>query len=165
MTIIVGAFSRRIVDWKAATGMTTDLVFDTLERAIWTRRQPAVTDLFVLVHRTAAGSLKTSVSPSLNDSLSKASPHRLDQWRAGGCRRRPIWNCSTPASRKVQNAEKHFQAGRIACEGNAIHDISSSNCQPGRNNITEWARYMRISTRRLGISCLRSWTAISPKTN
>jgi putative transposase len=36
--------------------MTTDLVLDTLEHAIWTRRQAGVEDLTGLVHHTDAGS-------------------------------------------------------------------------------------------------------------
>ena len=36
--------------------MTTDLVLDTLEHAIWTRRQAGVEDLTGLIHHTDAGS-------------------------------------------------------------------------------------------------------------
>jgi putative transposase len=55
VAFIVDVFSRRIVGWRAATRMTTDLVLDTLEHAIWTRRQAGV-DLTGLVHHTDAGS-------------------------------------------------------------------------------------------------------------
>ena len=37
VAFIFDVFSRRIVGWRAATRMTTDLVLDTLEHAIWTR--------------------------------------------------------------------------------------------------------------------------------
>lgn len=37
VAFVIDAFSRRIVGWRAATSMTTDLVLDTLEMAIWTR--------------------------------------------------------------------------------------------------------------------------------
>ena len=47
---IVDAFSRRIVGWRAATRMTTDLVLDTLEHAIWTRRQAGITDSLLRTH-------------------------------------------------------------------------------------------------------------------
>ena len=33
-----GVFARRILGWRAATAMTTPLVLDCLEQAIWTRR-------------------------------------------------------------------------------------------------------------------------------
>jgi putative transposase len=56
VAFIVDVFSRRIVGWRAATRMTTDLVLDTLEHAIWTRRQAGVDDLTGLVHHTDAGS-------------------------------------------------------------------------------------------------------------
>ncbi|WP_425572763.1 DDE-type integrase/transposase/recombinase, partial [Nocardioides hwasunensis] len=38
VAFIFDVFSRRIVGWRAATRMTTDLVLDTLEHAIWTRQ-------------------------------------------------------------------------------------------------------------------------------
>jgi putative transposase len=44
VAFIFDVFSRRIVGWRAATRMTTDLVLDTLEHAIWTRRQAGVED-------------------------------------------------------------------------------------------------------------------------
>ena len=40
--------------------MTTELVLDTLEHAIWTRRRDGVSDLSGLVHHTDAGSQYTS---------------------------------------------------------------------------------------------------------
>ena len=56
VAFVFDVFSRRIVGWRAATRMTTDLVLDTLEHAIWTRQRDGVTDLTGLVHHTDAGS-------------------------------------------------------------------------------------------------------------
>lgn len=56
VAFIFDVFSRRIVGWRAATRMTTDLVLDTLEHAIWTRHQAGVEDLTGLIHHTDAGS-------------------------------------------------------------------------------------------------------------
>lgn len=56
VAFIFDVFSRRIVGWRAATRMTTDLVLDALEHAIWTRREAGVEDLSGLVHHTDAGS-------------------------------------------------------------------------------------------------------------
>ncbi|MGN6251061.1 MAG: IS3 family transposase [Marmoricola sp.] len=56
VAFVFDVFSRRIVGWRAATRMTTDLVLDTLEHAIWTRRQAGITDLSGLIHHTDAGS-------------------------------------------------------------------------------------------------------------
>jgi putative transposase len=56
VAFVFDVFSRRIVGWRVATRMTTDLVLDTLEHAIWTRRQAGITDLSGLVHHTDAGS-------------------------------------------------------------------------------------------------------------
>jgi putative transposase len=60
VAFIFDVFSRRIVGWRAATRMTTDLVLDTLEHAIWTRSQDGITDLTGLVHHNDAGSQYTS---------------------------------------------------------------------------------------------------------
>ena len=56
VAFIVDVFRRRIVGWRAATRMATDLVLDTLEHAIWIRQQAGVTDLSGLIHHTDAGS-------------------------------------------------------------------------------------------------------------
>ncbi len=60
VAFIFDVFSRMIVGWRAATSMTTGLVLDTLEHAIWARHQAGVTDLTGLVHHTDAGSQYTS---------------------------------------------------------------------------------------------------------
>jgi putative transposase len=60
VAFIVDVFSRRIVGWRAATSMTTNLVLDTLEMAIWARARDGVSDLTGLVHHTDAGSQYTS---------------------------------------------------------------------------------------------------------
>ena len=60
VAFIIDVFSRMICGWRAATSMDTTLVLDTLEHAIWTRRQSGVADLAGLVHHTDAGSQYTS---------------------------------------------------------------------------------------------------------
>jgi putative transposase len=75
VAFIFDVFSRRIVGWRAATRMTTDLVLDTLEHAIWTRQRAGVTDLSGLIHHTDAG-LNTSVSPSPSGSSTRVSTLR-----------------------------------------------------------------------------------------
>ena len=52
VAFIFDVFSRRILGWRAATSMTTPLVLDALEMALWTRRKADVTDLAGLVHHT-----------------------------------------------------------------------------------------------------------------
>jgi putative transposase len=56
VAFVIDAFSRRILGWRAASTMTTELVLDALEMAIWTRQRAGVTDLAGLVHHTDAGS-------------------------------------------------------------------------------------------------------------
>ena len=60
VAFVFDVFSRRIVGWRAATQMTTELVLDCLEHAIWSRHRDGVTDLTGLVHHTDAGSQYTS---------------------------------------------------------------------------------------------------------
>ena len=61
VAFIVDAFSRRILGWRAATRMTTPLVLDCLEHALWTRTRDGVHNLTGLVHHTDAGSQYTSI--------------------------------------------------------------------------------------------------------
>ena len=49
-------FSRRILGWRAATSITTPLVLDCLEQAIWTRQKEGIGKLTGLVHHNDAGS-------------------------------------------------------------------------------------------------------------
>ncbi len=56
VAFVIDAFSRRIVGWRAARSMTTDLVLDALEHAFFTRAQDGVTDLTRLVAHSDAGS-------------------------------------------------------------------------------------------------------------
>lgn len=61
VAFVLDAYSRRILGWKAATSMRTELVLDALEMAIWSRQQAGVIDLAGLVHHTDAGSQYTSI--------------------------------------------------------------------------------------------------------
>ena len=60
VAFVFDVFSRLIVGWRAATSMTTDLVLDTLEMAIWNRTREGISDLTGLVHHNDAGSQYTS---------------------------------------------------------------------------------------------------------
>lgn len=62
VAFIFDVFSRMIIGWRAATSMTTPLVLDALEMALWTRRKAGITDLAGLVHHTDAGSQHTSIA-------------------------------------------------------------------------------------------------------
>ncbi len=53
---VIDRYSRRILGWRAATTMSTPLVLDALEQAIWTRGRAGITNLVGLVHHTDAGS-------------------------------------------------------------------------------------------------------------
>jgi len=84
VAFIFDVFSRRIVGWRAATRMTTDLVLDTLEHAIWTRSQAGITDLSGLIHHTDAGS-----QGGFNRSSQHLDFGGVQRWRGATGARRP----------------------------------------------------------------------------
>lgn len=56
VAFVIDAYSRRILGWHTATTMTTPLVLDAIEHAIWTRRREGITDLSGLIHHNDRGS-------------------------------------------------------------------------------------------------------------
>ena len=62
VAFVIDAFSRRVIGWRAATSMTTPLMLDALEHALFTRAQEGVTDLTGLVAHSDAGSQYTSIA-------------------------------------------------------------------------------------------------------
>ena len=62
VAFVIDAYARRILGWRAATTMTTDLVLDALEQAIWTRAREGATDLTGLIKHHDAGSQYTSIA-------------------------------------------------------------------------------------------------------
>jgi putative transposase len=66
VAFVIDAYARRILGWRAATSMRTQLVLDALEHAVWVRR-PEGAILAGLVHHTDAGSpvnIRRSRSPN-----------------------------------------------------------------------------------------------------
>jgi putative transposase len=61
VAFVIDAFSRRILGWRAAASMATELVLDALEMAIWTRTRAGVTDLTGLVYHSDAGAQHLSI--------------------------------------------------------------------------------------------------------
>ena len=57
VAFVFDAHSRRIIGWRAATSMTTPLVLDCLDMALFTRRREGVTGFAGLTHHTDAGSV------------------------------------------------------------------------------------------------------------
>jgi len=62
IAFVVDAYARRILGWRAGTTMTTKLVLDALEQAIWTRGREGHADLAGLVHHHDHGSQYTSLA-------------------------------------------------------------------------------------------------------
>lgn len=62
VAFVIDAFARRIIGWRAARRMTTDLVLDALEHALFTRRREGVADLTGLVSHSDAGSQYLSIA-------------------------------------------------------------------------------------------------------
>lgn len=62
VAFVIDAYARRILGWKVSDRMTTPLVLDAINQAIWTRRGEGVTDLSGVIHHNDAGSQYTSVA-------------------------------------------------------------------------------------------------------
>ena len=43
VAFVIDAYARRILGWRAATSMRTQLVLDALDQAVWVRRREGVT--------------------------------------------------------------------------------------------------------------------------
>jgi len=61
VAFVIDAYARRILGWSVATSMSTDLVLNAIEQAIWTRGRQGAGDLDGLVHHTDRGSQYTSI--------------------------------------------------------------------------------------------------------
>ena len=61
VAFVVDAYARRILGWRTATTMTTTIVLDALDQAIWTRNRAGTVDLSQLVHHTDRGSQYTAI--------------------------------------------------------------------------------------------------------
>ncbi len=55
VAFVIDAYARRIIGWRAATSMTTPLVLDALEQALFTRAQEGIDTLTGLVSHSDAG--------------------------------------------------------------------------------------------------------------
>lgn len=61
VAFVIDAYARMILGWRTATSMTTQLVLDAVEHAIWTRGRKGVTDLGAVIFHSDAGAQFTSV--------------------------------------------------------------------------------------------------------
>lgn len=61
VAFILDAYARRILGWRSGTSMSSQLVLDALEQAVWTRGRGGITDLSGLIHHTDKGSQYTSI--------------------------------------------------------------------------------------------------------
>jgi len=62
VAFVFDVFARCILGWRVATTMTTPLVLDCLEMAIWSRQREGRHNLTGLVHHNDAGSQYTSIA-------------------------------------------------------------------------------------------------------
>ena len=62
VAFVIDAYARHILGWRVATSMTTALVLDALDHAVWTRRRAGAADLAGLVHHSDAGSQYTAIT-------------------------------------------------------------------------------------------------------
>ena len=101
VAFVLDAHSRRILGWRAATSMRTELVLDALEQAIWTRTREGVDDLSGLVchndaqytsiaftERLAAAGAAPSVGDALDNALAES---QIGLFKTELIRRRGPW--------------------------------------------------------------------------
>jgi putative transposase len=63
VAFVIDAYARRILGWRVAMSMRTQLVLDALEQAVWVRRREgSIAGLAGLIHHTDAGSQYTSIA-------------------------------------------------------------------------------------------------------
>lgn len=58
---VTDAYARRILGWRTSTSMSTQLVLDAVEHAIWTTGRHRVADLGRVIHHTGVGGQHTAV--------------------------------------------------------------------------------------------------------
>lgn len=61
VAFVTDAYARRVLGWSVATSMSTQLVLNAIEQAIWTRGRAGHDDLTGLVHHTDRGAQYTSI--------------------------------------------------------------------------------------------------------
>ena len=77
VAFVIDAYARRILGWRTATSMTTELVLDAIEQAIWTRQQDNRDQFDDLVaHNDRGDSPNTCRWPTASGSPTRASHRR-----------------------------------------------------------------------------------------
>lgn len=61
VAFVTDAYARRILGWRVAATITTAMVLDSIEQAIWIRQREGIFDLKDVVHHTDRGSQYTSI--------------------------------------------------------------------------------------------------------
>jgi putative transposase len=74
VAFVIDAYSRRILGWRAAASMKTQLVLDALEHALWTRQRDHRSSLAGLIHHTDAGAQYTSIALTERLAAAGATP-------------------------------------------------------------------------------------------
>ena len=93
---MIDAYARRILGWRVATTMTTTMVLDAIEQAIWTRAREGIFDLKDVVHHTDQGSQYTSIR--FSERLAEAGIQPSVGAAARRARSRPFMSRVSPRS-------------------------------------------------------------------
>ena len=93
IAFVIDAYSRRIIGWRVASSMTTALVLDALEHALYTRAAAGVADVTGLISHSDAGS---------QGGFNRSSQHPRS-WRCSWfvVSRQPIGRCVRSCDRPV----------------------------------------------------------------
>ena len=123
VAFVIDAYARRILGWRCGTTMTTQLVLDALEQAIWTRQRDGHATWKPLCAHTRSR-LAVHVDPAYSERLAEAGiaalgrgrRHLLRQ-RAGRDDQRPVQDRADQAARPVAQPrrprDRHRRMGRL----------------------------------------------------
>lgn len=64
VAFVIDAYARRILGWRTGTTMTSQLVLDALDQAVWTRQRAGHDGFDTLVHHSDRGAQYTSIALS-----------------------------------------------------------------------------------------------------
>jgi hypothetical protein len=155
VAFVLDAHSRRILGWRAATSMRTDLLLDALEQALWTCTRQGVTDLSGSCATTTPDrntrrlrSPSASPPPAPRPASERSATPWITPWPRvrSGCSRPELIRRRLRSSRTVLRAplqlERVPSSSRLSC---TIRRSSGSRLSRGRRG--RRARQARLRAR------------------
>lgn len=136
VAFVIDAYSRRILGWRSATAMTTQLVLDAIDQAIWNREREGVQSFSGLIHHNDRGSPNTRWMIYYNirrhSGNDHASPISYETPRHGRPRGLPAAPRSRPSKRDQLSAVTGNSHDQDSCgDGANAPGVESELAQDG----------------------------------